>query len=323
MRNMLAMPWLSAASVTFVTILFLCNCALAIGQTLTVVSSATYEGVPADATGFPYVASGSIVSMFAPNIATGTLSATDPPPAPLPTSLGGVSATITDASGKVQKIGLAVVTPGQVNAVLPNVATGLATVDLTTSTGAHVTGQVNIEAVDAGLFSADQTGTWLAAAQVVTTHADGSQTIMGSIAACTGNLAYNGYTWSHCVPIPINLGSSTDTVVLVLYGTGLRGINAIPPPKQEAPGTPNIWVTWGNDGCGPASAVPIAGDCGSLPVLYIGAQGAGAPGSFYGLDQVNVVLPKSLAGSGVNYVYVGYNDISESLNSNSVFIYIQ
>jgi uncharacterized protein (TIGR03437 family) len=321
MRSTFAMPWLSAASVTLCfTILFLCNCASAVGQTLTVVSSATYEGVPADAIGFPYVASGSIVSMFAPNIATGNASASDPPPAPLPTSLGGVSATITDASGKVQQIGLAVVTPGQVNAVLPNVATGLATVDLITSTGGHVTGQVQIEAVDAGLFSADQTGTWLAAAQVVTTHPDGSQTIMGSIATCTGNLAYNGYTWSPCVPIPINLGSSTDQVVLELFGTGLRGINAIPPPPQEAPGTPNIWinVTTYGDGCG-------SDGCGqaNLQVLYLGPQGAGAPGSFYGLDQVNVLLPQWLAGLGVTSLSVGYNDVFESLNSNGVFIYIQ
>jgi len=38
-------------------------------------------------------------------------------------------------------------------------------------------------------------------------------------------------------------------------------------------------------------------------VQYAGAQGAGAPSSFYGLDQVNVLLPRSLAGSGtVNVV---------------------
>jgi uncharacterized protein (TIGR03437 family) len=304
----------------YFAILLLCNCALAVGQTVTVVSSASYEGVPVDATGFPYVASGSIVSMFAPNIATGTLSATNPPPAPLPTNLGGVSATITDASGKVQQIGLAVVTPGQVNAILPKVPTGLATVDLTTSTGGHITGQVQIEAVDAGLFSADQTGTWLAAAQVVTTHADGSQTIMGSIATCTGNLAYNGFTWSPCGPIPISLGSSTDQVVLELFGTGLRGINAIPPPPQEAQRTPNSWInvtTYGN-GCG-------SNGCGqaNLQILYLGAQGAGAPGSFYGLDQVNVLLPQWLAGSGVTSLSVGYNDVFESLSSNGVFIYIQ
>jgi hypothetical protein len=31
--------------------------------------------------------------------------------------------------------------------------------------------------------------------------------------------------------------------------------------------------------------------------------------------QVNVVLRQWLAGSGANYVYVGYNDVFESLNS--------
>src|SRR5271170_2972850 len=103
-----------------ITILFGFNCASNFGQTLTVVNSATYAGVPADATGFPYVAPGSLVSMFGANIAPGATFGSDAAPAPLPTRLAGVSATITDASGNSRPIGLVAVTPGQVNAVLPS-----------------------------------------------------------------------------------------------------------------------------------------------------------------------------------------------------------
>ena len=34
-------------------------------------------------------------------------------------------------------------------------------------------------------------------------------------------------------------------------------------------------------------------------MLYAGAQGAAAPGSYYGLDQANVRLARSLIGSGI------------------------
>ena len=159
------------------------------------------------------------------------------------------------------------------------------------SIGIVLTGPVTLDAVMPALFSADQTDNWLAAAQVVTTHADGSQSLMSSIATCTGNLVYNGYTWSPCVPIPINLGSSTDQVVLELYGTGIRAANSIAQQNPQYANQPSVSVFVG-------PSCPSGCDQPSLQVLYAGPQGAGAPGSFYGLDQVNVVLPHSLAGSG-------------------------
>jgi len=293
---------------------------------LTVVNSANYAGVPVDAVCCPNVAPGSLVSMFGANIAPGITLGSDAAPAPLPTRLAGVSATITDASGNMRPIGLIAVAQGQVNAVLPSdLQPGMATVTLTTSTGIVLSGPVTLDAVMPALFSADQTGNWLAAAQVVTTHADGSQSRMGSIATCTGNLVYNGYTWSGCVPEPINLGSSTDTVVLELFGTGIRAAAAIANENPQFANQPSVFVFVGpscNDNSLSSCYQP------SLQVLYAGPQGAGAPGSFYGLDQVNVLLPRSLAGSGAIYLTVealsGYvNGEGEVDNSYPVFIYIQ
>ena len=63
------------------------------------------------------------------------------------------------------------------------------------------------------------------------------------------------------------MGVATDTVYLVLYGTGI-----------QASGTSGVTVT--------VNGV-------TAPVLYAGPQGA-----FTGVDQVDVQLPASLAGKG-------------------------
>jgi len=222
------------------------------------------------ASGAAPVAADSIVSMYAANIDTAVFAASAGPPAPLPTTLGGVIATITDSSGKTAPIGLITVTPSQVNAVLPaGLQTGEATVNLASSTRAQITGGITLVTVAPSLFTADESGAGVAAAQVVIAHQDGSQTFIGAIASCNS---------SGCTPIPINLGSSTDEAVLELFGTGIRG----------AGGAANVTVTVGDT---------------QGTVQYAGAQGDGAPGSYYGLDQVNVLLPRSLVGSGtVNVV---------------------
>ncbi len=69
------------------------------------------------------------------------------------------------------------------------------------------------------------------------------------------------------VPVPINLGPDTDQVFLLLYGTGFR-----------AAGTANTTMTIGGQ---------------NAQVSFAGPQGA-----FAGLDQANVLVPRSLAGSG-------------------------
>ena len=69
------------------------------------------------------------------------------------------------------------------------------------------------------------------------------------------------------VAAPISLGSATDTIVLAIFGTGL-----------QAAGTGGVQVSVGGQ---------------PVPVSYAGVQG-----TYPGLDQVNVTLPKSLAGKG-------------------------
>jgi uncharacterized protein (TIGR03437 family) len=69
-----------------------------------------------------------------------------------------------------------------------------------------------------------------------------------------------------CSATPIDLGGPEDTVALILYGTGIRG-----------------------------RAGTVRCDIGGSPatVNYAGPQGY-----YFGLDQVNVILPRNLAGRG-------------------------
>lgn len=73
---------------------------------------------------------------------------------------------------------------------------------------------------------------------------------------------------SGCTSTPISLGGASDQLVVTLYGTGLRGLSSL-----------------GN------AVARIGGAAARL--LYVGPQG-----QFSGLDQVNVVVPRSLAGAG-------------------------
>ncbi len=86
------------------------------------------------------------------------------------------------------------------------------------------------------------------------------------------------------VPVPINLGPDTDQVFLILYGTGFR-----------AAGTANTTVTIGGQ---------------NAQVSFSGPQGA-----FAGLDQVNVLVPPSLAGSGsVSIVLAASGQTANTVN---------
>jgi len=100
----------------------------------------------------------------------------------------------------------------------------------------------------------------------VTSHADGSQTF-SLVFECPGGVGT-------CVPVPLDLGSAADQSAVVLYGTGIRNRTSL-------------------------SGVAVQIGSQSLAAAY-----AGAAPMWVGLDQVNVVLPRSLAGSGTVNVTV-------------------
>ena len=176
---------------------------------------------------------------------------------PAPNSYGGTSVSIVDSTGKESAAPLLFVAPWQVTFQVPaSIAAGSAQVKVNTAAGTETASNVQITKVAPSLFTLNGSG--LAAASAIRVSAAGAQTT---------ELAYALNSAGSFSASPINMGSSSDTVYLVLFGTGL-----------QAAGTAGVTVTVGGV---------------TAPVLYAGPQG-----SFTGLDQVDVQLPASLAGKG-------------------------
>jgi uncharacterized protein (TIGR03437 family) len=178
---------------------------------------------------------------------------------PLPTTLGGTSVRVKDARGDERLAPLFFVSPYQVNYQIPaGTAEGLATVTITNGGGETVMGLVQIGKVAPGLFAADASGQGWAAADVVYVASNGAQTYRP---VARFEPAQNQF-----VALPIDV--SADVVVLVLYGTGLRNNGDLTKVQAQVGGV-------------------------AASVEYAGPQG-----SYVGLDQVNVRLPRSLWGRG-------------------------
>jgi uncharacterized protein (TIGR03437 family) len=181
---------------------------------------------------------------------------------PLPTSLAGTVVKVRDSFGVERLAPLFFVSSGQINYQIPAGTTaGNATVTVSSLSGFVSTGSMRIVSVAPGLFSANANGQGVAAAVVLRIRADGSQSFEP---VSQFNAAQNRF-----VPTPIDLGAESDQVFLVLYGTGVRFRSDL-------------------------SAVTATIGGASSEALFAGA----APG-FVGLDQVNLRLPRSLAGRGV------------------------
>lgn len=179
---------------------------------------------------------------------------------PLPTTLAGTSVTVKDSAGTERLAPLFFVSPTQINyQIPPGTASGQATVIISNSAGIFSTGTIQIGRVMPGVFSADATGRGFAAGQV--------QRANGATAAFEQMVRFDT-TQNKFIGIPIDLGLATDRVYLVLYGTGLRFRSALTAVKATVGGV-------------------------ATEIAYAGTQK-----DFVGLDQVNILLPRTLIGRG-------------------------
>jgi len=110
------------------------------------------------------------------------------------------------------------------------------------------------------------------AANVLRVNADQSQTVE-DVFTVNGSGAL--------VPKPVNLSPANSQVYLVLYATGLRGHSSA------------------------ANSVTVSAGGTSLQVFYAGAQP-----QYPGLDQIDVLLPQSLAGKGDIVIQVTVDGIA-------------
>ncbi|MFN7947991.1 MAG: endonuclease/exonuclease/phosphatase family protein [Blastocatellia bacterium] len=200
----------------------------------------------------------SIAALFGAGLSAGTEAAAS---VPLPTTLAGTNVKVRDSAGVERLAPLFFVSPGQINYQIPaGTANGAAFVTVSSSDGALATGPIEIASVAPGVFAANADGQGIAAALVLRIKADGTQLYE---AATRFDPAQN-----KVVAVPIDPGPPTDQVYLLLFGTGWRNRS----------GLPGVTVTTGG--------VNALTD-------YAGPQG-----DFIGLDQMNVLLPRTLAGRG-------------------------
>lgn len=197
----------------------------------------------------------SIASIYGANLATVTETAG----AGGQTPLGETRMTITDSTGRIVDVPLFYASPAQLNFfVPPGLALGPAKVTVVPSKGATSIADVTLARIDPGVFVTGGDPSFVNA-HVVTVRESGAQTWQLPYEVAGGILR----------ALPVDLGGPNDVVVLVLYGTGIRGRT----------GLEQVRVTIGGV---------------SAPVGYAGVQG-----QFPGFDQINVTIPRSLAGRGL------------------------
>jgi large repetitive protein len=177
-------------------------------------------------------------------------------PQPPPTILGGLTVTITDASGANHAALLLYVSATQVNFIVPaDTPAGPATLTLSGAGFSALLGPAKVSITIANVSPA-----LAPVGQVIRVHSNS----VAESPVLTANFDAGSQTW---LPVPIPFGqSSTDTLYLVLYGTGFRHAH-------------------GSTTC--------SANGQALNVQYSGAQGA-----FPALDQINAVVPASLQSAG-------------------------
>jgi uncharacterized protein (TIGR03437 family) len=178
---------------------------------------------------------------------------------PLPTNLGGTTVTVRDAGNTDRPAGLLFVRSDQVNFQVPaGTVDGPATVTIKAGDGTVSTGSVTVARVSPGLFTANSNGKGVPAAYILRVKPGGA----------TSNEAVATFNGTEFVPVDINLGPPGDQIFLILFGTGIRFNNGLAQVMASIDGAP-------------------------FPVAFAGPQGA-----FVGEDQVNLLIPRSLAGHG-------------------------
>ena len=206
---------------------------------------------------------------------------------PLPTTLAGTTVKVRDSAGVERFAPLFFVSPNQINYLMPAAtAMGAATVTITSGNGTSgngttATGALTVTNTAPGLFAANANGQGLAAALALRIKADGTLSYEP--------VADYDAALRRFVPRPLDLGAANEQVFLILFGTGLRNLRNL------------------------SAASAAFAEIGAS-VLYAGAQG-----SLAGLDQVNVAVPRALAGRGL----VNFTLTVEGVAANSVQVQLK
>lgn len=179
----------------------------------------------------------------------------------LPFTLLNTSIRVRDVAGIERQARLFFVSPGQINYEMPKgMAIGPAMVTIYNGNDKLYNCPVQIARVSPGIFTADATGKGVVIGQAL--HYRSSNLLFSE------PLAILDTSQNQFVASPIDLGPEGDDVYLVIYGTGIRYCCTAQPAKAKIGGV-------------------------DAEVKFVGAQN-----DFVGLDQINILVPRSLVGRG-------------------------
>lgn len=218
----------------------------------------TVPAVVSAASYSPALASGMIAAMFGAALASATATAEV---TPLPTTLAGRNLMLRDSAGVALPAPLFFVSPQQINFLIPpELAEGQVLVTIRAEATALGSHFITVSRVAPSIFTANATGQGVPAAIIVRVANNGVQTVE--------SVSRYDASMQRAVTVPIEFTPDTAQIVLALFGTGWRFRSSLT-----------------------ATSVSLGGV--NAPVQYVGAQPTLA-----GLDQLNVELPRSLAGRG-------------------------
>jgi uncharacterized protein (TIGR03437 family) len=207
------------------------------------------------------VAPNSLASIFGAGLASSTASAQLDANGQLPTLLAG---TTVEVNGEAAA--LIYVSPSQINFVMPaDTALGAADVVVRSAIGAPLHSSAQVANTAPALFSLDASGS-------------GPGAILNAVTYAAAPFL---------VETQQNAGTDKQTR-LSLYGTGIR--YAGNPTHDPTAANVAAQVT--------AQTRNASGPNFKLNVEYAGVEYAGAAPGFFGLDQINIVLPPDLDGAG-------------------------
>ncbi len=232
--------------------IFLNRCAVS-NQAVSV-SAASFEGTE--------LAPDSLVALFGDALANATQIAGSQP---WPTELAGTTVSVRDQSGTAHAALLSLVSPTQINLLLPGeLAEGPAIVTVTNAAGTQAQSPLQVRKAAPALFTANGSGHGLAAGLALRVKANGAQSYEP--------IGFFDPQSNRFVARPLDLGPPSDQVFLLLFGTGIR--------HHEPFEIPSVYLASG------------------IFVEQLEPSFAAAQGTLAGVDQINVRLPRNWAGRG-------------------------
>ncbi len=220
-----------------------------------------------------------ITALFGTGLATETRVVTS---FPLPTELALTRVKVIDSTNTERFAQLFFISPAQINYLIPaGTANGPARV-VTYRDGVVMSDEtIQISTLAPGIFSANSNGEGLVAGVVLRVKFNGTTVVSQTYESI---VRYDSMLRLF-VGIPIDLGAETDRVYLVLFGTGFHNLTSMDSVSQTIGGL-NSAVTY-----------------------------AGPQGQLLGLEQLNMLVPRSLAGRGkVNVVLTIGGKVTNPVN---------